>query len=82
MLARAQTWWTVLSISLSERLVYRGDFAVGTLMRFLPFVTQIFLWAAIFEANGNQPIAGYTYPDFMAYFLLTQVARAFSSWIV
>ncbi|MBX9789961.1 MAG: ABC-2 family transporter protein [Pirellulales bacterium] len=79
MLARVQTWWTVLSISLSERLVYRGDFAVGTLMRFLPFVTQIFLWAAIFESNGNQPIAGYTYPDFMAYFLLTQVARAFSS---
>ncbi|MGD9648337.1 MAG: ABC transporter permease, partial [Pirellulales bacterium] len=79
MYARVQTWWTVLAISLSERLVYRGDFALGTLMRFLPFVTQIFLWAAVFQANGDQPIKGYTYPDFMAYFLLTQVARAFSS---
>ena len=79
MYARVQTWWTVLAISLSERLVYRGDFALGTLMRFLPFVTQIFLWAAVFDANGNQPIAGYTYENFMAYFLLTQVTRAFSS---
>ena len=26
-----------------RRLVYRGDFALGTLMRFLPIVTQIFL---------------------------------------
>ena len=40
------TWWTILRICLEERLVYRGDFALGTLMRFLPIVTQIFLWAA------------------------------------
>ena len=42
-LARASTWWTILRICLEERLVYRGDFALGTLMRFLPIVTQIFL---------------------------------------
>ncbi len=30
------TSWTILRISLEERLVYRGDFALGTLMRFLP----------------------------------------------
>ena len=35
---------------LEERLVYRGDFALGTLMRFLPIVTQIFLWRAVFAA--------------------------------
>ena len=33
---------------LEERLVYRGDFWLGTLMRFLPIVTQIFLWGAVF----------------------------------
>ena len=49
--ARAVTWWTILRIALEERLVYRGDFALGTLMRFLPIVTQIFLWWAIFEAT-------------------------------
>ncbi|MBX7072877.1 MAG: ABC-2 family transporter protein [Pirellulales bacterium] len=77
--AKAQTWWTILRICLEERLVYRGDFALGTLVRFLPFVTQIFLWAAIFAANGDQNIAGYSYREFVAYYLLTIVSRAFSS---
>jgi ABC-2 type transport system permease protein len=79
MYARAATWWTILRIALAERLVYRGDFALGTLMRFLPIVTQIFLWFAVFQARGNQDLAGYSYRDFVAYYLLTMVARAFSS---
>jgi ABC-2 type transport system permease protein len=79
MLAAAQTWWTILRIALQERLVYRGDFALGTLMRFLPIVTQIFLWMAVFQARGNEPLAGFNYRDFVAYYLLTMVARAFSS---
>ena len=77
--ARALTWWTILRIALSERLVYRGDFALGTLMRFLPIVTQIFLWFAVFQARGSQPLGGYNYEDFVAYYLLTMVGRAFSS---
>jgi ABC-2 type transport system permease protein len=77
--ARAATWWTILRIALAERLVYRGDFALGTLMRFLPIVTQIFLWFAVFQARGQQAIGGYKYEDFVAYYLLTMVARAFSS---
>ena len=77
--ARALTWWTILRVGLAERLVYRGDFALGTLMRFLPIVTQIFLWFAVFQAQGGQPIGGYKYQDFVAYYLLTMVARAFSS---
>ena len=89
MYARANTWWIILRISLEERLVYRGDFALGTLMRFLPIVTQIFLWSAIFgaqqEALGDDTqlkdieIVGYHYHDFVAYYLLTMISRAFSS---
>lgn len=90
MYAKAHAWWTILRISLEERLVYRGDFALGTLMRFLPIVTQVFLWKAIFEAIqfsrgdststiGGEAIAGYSYQDFIAYYLLTMVGRAFSS---
>ena len=79
MLARATTWWTILRICLDERLVYRGDFALGTLMRFLPIVTQIFLWHAVFAARGNTPLAGYQYHQFVAYYLLTMISRAFSS---
>jgi ABC-2 type transport system permease protein len=76
---RLATWWTILRIGLEERLVYRGDFALGTLMRFLPVVTQVFLWYSIFQARGDRPIEGYKYEDFVAYYLLTMVARAFSS---
>ena len=82
--ARAATSWTILRISIEERLVYRGDFALGTLMRFLPIVTQVFLWGAIFQAVGTAGsqttrIVGYSYHDFIAYYLLTMVSRAFSS---
>jgi ABC-2 type transport system permease protein len=82
--ARAATSWTILRISLQERLVYRGDFALGTLIRFLPIITQIFLWGAVFSAveaaeGSGGPIAGYTYQAMIGYFLLTMVSRAFSS---
>ena len=89
MYARLHTAWTVLRICLEERLVYRGDFALGTLMRFLPIVTQVFMWYAIFEAlqqasagvdAAEAPrIQGYRYEEMVAYYLLTMVARAFSS---
>jgi ABC-2 type transport system permease protein len=81
---RLTLWLTVLRISLSERLIYRADFALGTLMRFLPIVTQIFLWGAVFSglaASGAEArrIAGYSYHDFIAYYLLTMIGRALSS---
>ncbi len=77
--ARAKTWWTILRISLEERFVYRGDFALGTLMRFLPIITQIFLWYAIFNASGKSDIQGYTQDSVVAYYMLTMISRAFSS---
>jgi len=82
--AKAATWWTILRISLEERLVYRGDFVLGTLMRFLPIVTQIFLWAAVFSAievmtDRAPEVAGYTFHNMIAYYLLSTVSRAFSS---
>jgi ABC-2 type transport system permease protein len=91
-LRRLRTWWIITRISLEERLVYRGEFMLGTLMRFLPVITQIFLWRAVFTAiassgatpvaggaaQGSPQIAGYGYGDIIAYYLLTMVARAFS----
>jgi ABC-2 type transport system permease protein len=78
------TWITIFRIALEERLVYRGDFALGTLMRFLPIITQIFLWWAIFDSVNTGSVAttslvGYSFPDMVAYYLLTMLARAFSS---
>lgn len=78
------TRWMVFRIALAERLAYRGDFILGTLMRFLPVITQIFLWWSIFQSiNPADPnegrLAGYSFRDMVAYYLLTMVGRAFSS---
>jgi len=74
-----RVWCTMLAICLEERLVYRGDFLLGTAMRFLPIVTQIFLWTAVFSATSRADIAGYSRNDVIAYYLLTMLTRAFSS---
>lgn len=78
--SRVLLWWTVLRISVEERLIYRADFALGTLMRFLPIVTHILLWRAVFTTKEpGEHIAGYSNDDFVAYYLLVTVSRAFSS---
>ncbi|HEX3870760.1 MAG TPA: ABC-2 family transporter protein [Pirellulales bacterium] len=79
MMARIATHWTILRICLEERLVYRGDFALGTLMRFLPIVTMVFLWESIYDSAGSVSIGGYTKNEMIAYLLLTMISRAFSS---
>ncbi len=85
--ARLRTWWTLFRVSLEERMVYRGDFMLGILMRFLPFATQVFLYWAIFDtlqsAAGSDrlegEIGGFSFYDLIAYLLLVTVTRAFSS---
>lgn len=81
---RLACWWMIFRIALEERLAYRGDFALGTLMRFLPIITQIFLWWAVFDAIGapgasQGQLAGYSFSDMVAYYLLSMLGRAFSS---
>ena len=72
--------WLILRTAMEERLVYRGDFAFATLVRFLPIVTQIFLWGAIFNGHdAPEQLQNYQYADMVAYFLLVMIARAFSS---
>lgn len=82
---KLSSWMMIFRTALEERLVYRGDFALGTLMRFLPIITQIFLWFAVFDAiksNGNTTettIGGFRFQEIVAYYLLTMLGRAFSS---
>jgi ABC-2 type transport system permease protein len=88
MIARLTAWWVYFRVSLEERLVYRGDFMLGVLMRFLPFATQVFLFWAIYETLQNASnsqgqltgeIGGYDFYNLIAYLLLVTVTRAFSS---
>src|SRR5262249_20306740 len=64
---------------LIERMVYRADFLIGTLLRFLPIVTTILLWEAIYAGSGKKELAGFTRSDMIAYLLLVHVGRMFSS---
>ncbi|MEC8474399.1 MAG: ABC-2 family transporter protein [Planctomycetota bacterium] len=82
---KLSSWVMIFRTALEERLVYRGDFALGTLMRFLPIITQIFLWFAVFDAidkkgeNSRGTIGGFSFEEIVAYYLLTMLGRAFSS---
>lgn len=78
-LANVRVKWLILRTAMEERLVYRGDFAFATLVRFLPIVTQIFLWNAIYRGDNSLSMNGYTYATMVSYYLLVMVARAFSS---
>src|SRR5262245_27380698 len=68
----------IFRISLVERLTYRGDFFIGTVMRFRPMVTTILLWEAIYAAAADR-IPEYSRRGMIAYLLLVHISRMFSS---
>ena len=77
--ARLRLKWLILRTAIEERLVYHADFAFSTLVRFLPIVTQIFLWSAIFQNDSSRTMKGYNFGQMVSYYLLVMMARAFSS---
>lgn len=72
----------IFRVSLIERLHYRGDFLLGTILRFLPMLTTILLWRAVYlgaAESGTSQLAGFDYHDMVAYLLLVHISRMFSS---
>ena len=69
----------IFRASLVERMTYRADFLLGTLLRFLPMVTTILLWRAIFNGSGQSTLAGFNYDEMISYLLLVNISRMFSS---
>ena len=69
----------IFRVSLVERLAYRADFLLGTVLRFLPMVTSVLLWSAVYRGSGRDTIEGYTCREVIAYLLLVHVSRMFSS---
>jgi len=78
-LASAAKYARIFRIALIERMTYRGDFLFGTVLRFLPIVTTILLWRAIYEGSGQSELGGFQYREMVAYLLLTNISRMFSS---
>jgi ABC-2 type transport system permease protein len=69
----------ICRISVIERMTYRGDFFISTFLRFLPMVTTILLWRAIYLGAGKAELSGYSYREMIAYLLLVHISRMFSS---
>src|SRR6516225_9064882 len=78
---RYSKYFAIFRVSLAERMTYRGDFLLGTIFRFLPMVTTILLWQAIYQSSGRMQsdLAGYRYNEMIAYLLLPHISRMFSS---
>ena len=72
-------YFNICRISLIERLAYRGDFFLSTVLRFLPLITTILLWQAIYAGVEGDTIADYTLHEMIAYLLLVHISRMFSS---
>jgi ABC-2 type transport system permease protein len=69
----------IFRASLIERMAYRGDFLLGTVLRFFPVMTTILLWRAVFAGSDQQRMAGFTEHEMIAYLLLIHISRTFSS---
>src|SRR5262249_15896069 len=69
----------ILRVSFIERMVSRLDFIVGTTLRFLPMVTTILLWLAVYAGSGQAEISGFSRDQTIAYLLLVHISRMFSS---
>jgi ABC-2 type transport system permease protein len=75
----------IFRVSLIERMAYRGDFLLGTVLRFFPMITTILLWQAVYagattaDSDGEKQISGYTVREMIAYLLLVHISRMFSS---
>jgi ABC-2 type transport system permease protein len=79
-LRAVRKYWNILRASLVERMAYRADFFLSTLLRFLPMLTTILLWQAIFAgAGGDVSLGGYRRDEMIAYLLLVHISRMFSS---
>ncbi len=79
-------YWRILQISMIERLTYRADWMLTTFLRFLPMVTTILLWTAIYRgARGESQdlddvsLKNFSLNQVISYLLLVHISRMFSS---
>lgn len=87
--AFARKYSKIFRASLVERMTYRADFFLGTLLRFLPMLTTILLWQAVYTAArpeggsggslGEKRLSGFSFNQTIAYLLLVNISRMFSS---
>ncbi|MFO0881613.1 MAG: ABC-2 family transporter protein [Gemmataceae bacterium] len=72
-------YYNLFRVALIERMTYRSDFLLGTVLRFLPVLTTVLLWEAVFAGSGQDQLGGFTRRQMIAYLLLIHISRMFSS---
>ncbi len=72
-------YWVILSTRTQEDMTYRFNYVFGAIFRFLPLVTMIFLWYAVYMGRNMAPINGMSFKDMIVYNALMYIARGFSS---
>ncbi|MDB5349740.1 MAG: ABC-type uncharacterized transport system, permease component [Planctomycetota bacterium] len=85
--ATLRKYTKIFRASLVERLTYRADFLFSTLLRFLPMLTTILLWQAIYatatpdetSTPGHKRLSGFQFDEMIAYLLMVNISRMFSS---
>ncbi len=79
MIGTLRKYFNIFRASLVERLAYRGDFLLGTVLRFLPVATTVLLWEAVYRGSGASDLGGFSRRQMIAYLLLIHISRMFSS---
>jgi len=69
----------ILRVSLVERMAYRADFFLSTILRFLPMLTTILLWHAVYEHANASLTDKFSLNQMISYLLLVHISRMFSS---
>ncbi len=74
-------YWAILTTRTQEDMAYRANYFIGALFRFLPLVTSIVLWYAVFKSMGgtHPKIEGMSYQNLIAYTALVYISRGVSS---
>jgi ABC-2 type transport system permease protein len=77
--AAVRKYVNIFRVSLIERMAYRGDFLLGSVLRFLPLLTTILVWQAAYAGSNQTRFGGFTREEMIAYLLLVHISRMFSS---
>ncbi|NBS88969.1 ABC transporter permease, partial [bacterium] len=72
-------YFNIARLSLKERLTYRGDFLLSSFLRFLPMITSILLWKSVYGSSEQESLSGFSFKQVIAYLLLVNISRMFSS---
>jgi len=69
-------------LQFSMESAYRFDSLIWITITPMFFITEFFLWRAIFNASGAEVIKGFTFSAMMSYYLLSHITTAITATII